>query len=241
MLKAGEGVAARDCSGHDVGQKVVANGEIMTEAASQNKEMPDGMMEKEAFPGVEDQSQAVKNPSCQQQAKPPRWNQRDCGLDGENDQPAHEKIDERRQNLESVDEKNLEEDTANGQAPHRAEKDPPPVAPQGNQSDRRVGPSDQKVDSRMVKDLEYMPQAFVKFENVVQGKNRIGDDQTRSVDGETHDIPAVTVAGCPPDQHNQPGDAEGKSDGGSNSVGDLDCFVKALVHDFEKYTLQMNA
>ena len=213
-------------TGNDIGK----NGKIVTDTSGQNEKMPDGVMEKELFPDVKNQPETVKQASSQKQLESRPRNQLDRGLDGKDEHPAHKQEDQRRQNLEPMNEKDLEKDAQDSQPPGREEQRPAPVAAQINQGKRSVCSRDEKIYGRVVENPENLTPTFMKFENVIKSKGRVGDDQACAVNGATHDIPAIAGVSRMADQGDQPRQTEEPADGGSESVGDLGRLVIALVH-----------
>ncbi len=48
----------------------------------------------------------------------------------------------------------------------------------------------------MVEDLKNLSPALMKFENMIKGKRRVGDDEAQSVDCEAHDMPDISFTAC---------------------------------------------
>ncbi len=120
------------------------HGQIVAETSGQNEKMPDGVMKQKPFPCVKNQPETVEQAARQKQQEPRPGNQLDRGLDGNNEQPAHKEVDQRPQYLESMDEKDLEQNAQGGQPSDRAEQRPAPVAAQINQGKGGVGAGDGK-------------------------------------------------------------------------------------------------
>ncbi len=212
------------------GNDMVINGKIVADTPNKNEKMPNGVMKMKLFPGEKNQTKTVEQAARQKELEPCLRNQLDRGLDGQDEQPTHKEVDQRRQNLESMDGKKLEKYAQDGQPPHHAEQRPAPVASQINQGKRSVCSCDEEIYCRVVEDLENLSPALMKFENMIKGKRRVGDDETRSVDGATYDMPAISVTDCLVDQNNQSWQAQEEADSRSESVGNWGRFVIALVH-----------
>lgn len=219
----------------EIDRKIVAG------ASSQNEEMPDGMVKKEAFPGVKDQTETVKESTSHKEVKAGSGNQFHQRLSGEHDQPAHEKVEQRGKDLEPVDEKNLEQDPEAGQPPDRAKQGPAPVTAQVNQGKRGVRPRDEKVNGRMVENFEDPSPALVKLVDMIEGEDPVGNDQGGPENGEAHDMPDVTVPNRVKDQSRQPRDSQQEPGGRRENVEDLGGSVVAFVHTIGQTVCALNA
>lgn len=94
-----------------------------------------------------------------------------------------------------MDEKQLEDDAYNGEPPDDAEKCPAPGAPYHDQQKRGVSPGNQKINGRMVKNLQVVFGAF-RAEAMIECRGRIQNDQTCAVYAKADYFPAISLHAC---------------------------------------------
>lgn len=80
-----------------MGKDIAIHGKEVAGASRQNEKMPDGVMKKKPLPEEKNQAHRVTQASCQNKIQTACGNQLDGGLNGQDQQPSHRDITERRQ------------------------------------------------------------------------------------------------------------------------------------------------
>ncbi len=76
--------------------------------------MPNRMIERKFLPGVKNCSKGIGASTGDEQDKAARRQGLNKGFDGENDDPAHQNVGDRGDNLKTMDEENFQENSDEG-------------------------------------------------------------------------------------------------------------------------------
>ncbi len=135
-------------------QHVQQDREEMKHGPRDDEQMPDRVMIRKTAPHVEHGADRVEQPPDDQQSEPFGNEQRVQRFPGEDDQPAHQNVEQRRQHQELFCEERFEHDAGYRQPPDHPEQRPAKRATQSYQQKRRIRARDEQVDARMVECLE---------------------------------------------------------------------------------------
>ena len=109
--------------------------------------MPDSVAERKRLPGVKDNAERVSQPSGDKPDDSSRRQGFGKGLDGENNDPTHQDISQRRDYFKPVDKKYFQSNADQGQKPDDTENRPSQRTRKGDQEKRGVGAGNQDVDA----------------------------------------------------------------------------------------------
>ena len=102
------------------------NTQEMAKAAGEDKDMPDGMIERNAVLQIEQGSRRIRHPARQQPHQASNRKVRPKRAYGDDNNPPHTNVDQRGNQLEPTGEKDLEYNPCEGQAPNDTEQRPAP-------------------------------------------------------------------------------------------------------------------
>jgi len=141
----------------------------VTYAPSQHEQVPDGMVEFQFAPQVENSPQRVEQPSHPQENQAGGVEVRQQWFGHDHHDPPHGQVQHRGQHRKAVRPKSFAHYARRRYAPHYAEHRPTQPAVQGYQRDRGVGPGYQQKYGRVV---EYPEQLLGPpgVKTVVQGR-----------------------------------------------------------------------
>jgi len=196
------------------------DGEEMKDAAPEDEEVPDAMAEGEAPPGVEDGSHAVGDTSGQKEDQADLGHIGDHRPEGEDEHPAHDKINGDHQFPESVEINAADDDAGEGHTPDDAEEDPAEGSPEGGEQDGGISSGDQQEDGGMVETGEDLFHPFVG-KTVVKGGGGIAKYKGGSEDGKAYHMPDIATLCRKDNKYYQCGNAQGDTDPMGDAVDDL--------------------
>jgi len=84
--------------------------EVVARAASENEEVPDCMVVRDALPGIENYARGVEQTASEKPEHRYCWDMREHRLGGNDDQPAHGDVHCRGEKREVVDKPKFEND-----------------------------------------------------------------------------------------------------------------------------------
>ncbi len=192
----------------------------MEGAAGQDKEMPDGMVVRQAVPAIEYETQDVGEPSGDEEPQAIRCDGGDQGLDGDDDEEAHPHIEADRGDRPAAEQRDLKDDTEEGDRPDDAEEGPAPGAADIHQKKGGIGSGDQKKDGRMVED----PQdrlCLRDLDAVVEGRSCVKQDERGPEDTAAHNMPGVSEERRESGQYPKRPDRQDGADPMGDAVGQL--------------------
>ncbi len=119
-------------------RQVEKDAEKVRDAAAQNKQVPDGMIVRDSFTGIEDDSGGVKQAADNKPFEHPRRKRFHHGLECKNGHPAHDHVNNDGNNFIFPDIHGFKYQAAHGHGPDECEKRPSPGAAHGDQCGRCV-------------------------------------------------------------------------------------------------------
>ncbi len=149
----------------------------MAHAAAQHEQVPDGVVEGEPFPDVEDNTQSVKQAASHQPGYTSRRDSLKERLDGDDDEPPHPYVYKARQDPGSPDPENGHEHTESREPPDKTKQGPPPSTPQVDQSKRCIGTGDKQIDGGMI-EISENPFDTRALESVVEDGREVHHDES---------------------------------------------------------------
>src|SRR4051812_27425221 len=132
---------------------VGGDGDEVAGAAGEDEAVPDGVVEGEAVPEVEDDAGGVGDAAGEDPGDGAAGELAEHGAGGEQAAPAHGDVDEGGDDVVAVSENEFEDRTGGGESPEDAEEAPSPGAADEDEEERRVTAGDQGVDRDVVEEL----------------------------------------------------------------------------------------
>ncbi len=189
-------------------------------ARAENKHVPDGMVVREFFERVENDTDGIGDAAGGEQLNALR---RDCfqrWLDSNRAKPTHGDIDERRQYRKAGYVPPFENDSNNGERPNCSKQGPAYRSTKVQQGKRRVGAGNEQVYRAMVEYAQKMLNpGLVKA--VIEGGGEIQRHQAGAIHGKTDDHVGVALVRRRNDEHHQPNNAEHEAYAVRNAVRQL--------------------
>ncbi len=189
-------------------------------ASAQYQHVPDSVIVGELFPGVEYDAESVRQPSEQQQCKAEAGDMDEDFPDRNNAQPAHAKIEGNGNLLEPRDTDTFQNDSADCTCPDDAENAPAPDAPESYNREGSIRACDQKIDCRVIDDLE-KPLGGALAQSVVKRRRGIEKNKCGAKNQETHNMPGRSAIDGTDNQNNQADDAKRRPKAVRKTVGYL--------------------
>lgn len=163
----------------------------MTGRASENKEVPDGVIVGELLPRKKDDSDGVGKSARDEEPDSSSWELGDhLGQDG-NDEPAHDDVERGGCPVLAVaTHEGFGENTTDGEEPDDAEDAPTEGAAHGDEGEGGVGARDEEVDGGVVKDLKELFD-LVTAEAVIERRGEVENNHSAPEDGTRYHGPSV--------------------------------------------------
>ncbi len=139
--------------------------------------------------------------------------------EGKQDQPAHQHIDQQREDACAVANQQLLRDADRRQSPVHPEQRPAPGPAQRHQREGRIAAGDQQVDGAVVEPPQDVLRAAAQA--VIERGDGVEEDQRGAIDHGADYLPGVVVEGRGGDQHCCAG-------GGENGAGQVAVAVETF-------------
>ena len=192
----------------------------MRDASAQHEQMPDRVMIRQFPEQIEQHPQCVARPANQHPGEKGAVHCFAQGIDGNQNHPAHEDVNEDGKPFQLAQGEDLEIDAQNGQAPDHSKQRPTPAAPDGTNCDRGVSAGDEQENVGVIKDPEKAFELWIA-EGVIECRAEVHGNQGSAIDTERHHLPYIAAFGGEYHQNHQRGNTEPNSCPVGDAVGDF--------------------
>ena len=191
--------------------------EVVADAASQYKQMPDAVGPR--IPVVEDEehhARGIEDAAGQQPAKARGRQGGDDRVQGEQAQPAHHQVDDDRYHSCPLARQGVEDDADCRQSPDRAEHPPAPGALKRDEGEGGVCPRDEQVDGLVVEHLK--DRLGRAAQAVIEGGDEVEQEQGEAVDAEADDLAGISAVRGEGDEYRPAGQRDYRADEVADAV-----------------------
>jgi hypothetical protein len=187
-------------------------------AAGKNKEVPHGVVVRQAAPAVEGEAQDVDGPAGNEEHQAGRREAGEQGFNGDDNEEAHPDVEADRGDRPTAEQGDLKYDAEQRDRPDDTENGPAPGAADIHQNEGGVSPGDQEKDGCTIEDAQD-DFGLRELDAVIEGGGRVQQDERDSKDDAAHDMPGIAEQGSERGQDHKRPDRQDGADPVSDAVG----------------------
>ena len=182
--------------------------------------MPDGVVVRDPLPEIENDAERVNDAACCQKPDARRGQGRHERLENQHDAPAEKQIKQAVEPLGPLHEYGLQDDACERDRPDRNAEHRARRPLERDETERSVRTRDHDIDRRMVKHLQNALDAEVR-DGMVERRSRVEKDHRRAEHCGGRDRGGARRDGHHAEHHDEPRNAQQRSDAVRHRIGDL--------------------
>ncbi len=193
----------------------------------------------EASPYVKDGPDGIKDASYDEIGDAGSWYLCSQRLPGENDEPAHQQVEDRGHKDVFFHEKYFENDPQNGNSPHDSEKRPAEGTSQWNKENWCIRTGNKQIDGRMVENLKEIFGAAGR-KTMDESRRSVEQEHRYPVNRHTCNVPRISSETCENNQQDKHSHTQDGSNSVSYGICDFFLFRKCMCqHRFNPNIVQL--